>query len=60
MYGDDEAWININTLAVFHGKLPSRALGLVIEWASMHKDELQRDWELVSRQERPAKIAPLD
>jgi len=36
-YGDDEAWININTLAVFSGNLPGRALGLVIEWASMHQ-----------------------
>jgi uncharacterized protein DUF4160 len=34
-YGEDEAWININTLAVFSGSLPARALGLVIEWASM-------------------------
>jgi hypothetical protein len=30
-YGDDEAWININTLAVFSGSLPGRALGLVTE-----------------------------
>ena len=31
LYGNDEAWININTLGVFQGSLPSRALGLVIE-----------------------------
>jgi hypothetical protein len=31
-YGDYEALININTLAVISGKLPPRALGLVIEW----------------------------
>jgi hypothetical protein len=58
-YGDDEAWININTLAIFSGSLPSRALGLVIEWASMHQDELRHDWELARKQQKPEKIKPL-
>jgi hypothetical protein len=43
VYGNGEAWININTLAVFYGNLPSRALGMVIEWASLHQDELRRN-----------------
>ncbi len=59
LYGDDEAWININTLAIFSGSLPSRALGLVIEWASMHQDELPYDWELARKQQKPEKIKPL-
>jgi len=59
VYGDDEAWININTLAVFSGGLPSRALGLVVEWASMHQGELQRDWELARKQAKLEKIEPL-
>ena len=59
-YGDDEAWININTLAVFSGSLPARALGLVIEWASMRQDELRNDWELAKNQQRPEKIKPLN
>ena len=58
-YGDDEAWININTLAVFSGSLPARALGLVIEWASMRQDELRNDWELAKNQQKPEKIKPL-
>ncbi len=58
-YGDDEAWININTLAVFSGSLPARALGLVIEWASMRQDELRHDWGLVKNQQKPEKIMPL-
>jgi hypothetical protein len=57
--GEDEAWININTLAIFSGSLPSRALGLVIEWASMHQDELRHDWELARKQQKPEKIKPL-
>lgn len=58
-YGDDEALININTLAIFSGSLPGRALGMVVEWASMHKDELLHDWELAKKQQQPEKIKPL-
>jgi len=58
-YGDDEAWISINTLAVFHGNLPSRALGMVIEWASLHQGELRRNWELTENAQKPEKIMPL-
>jgi hypothetical protein len=58
-YGDDEAWININTLAVFHGSLSSRTLGMVIEWASLHREELLHDWELARKQKKPEKIQPL-
>jgi hypothetical protein len=58
-YGDDEVLVNINTLAVFHGSLPARALGLVIEWASQHQAELRNDWEQVRRQQAPEKIAAL-
>jgi len=39
-YGDFSAEISINELNLISGKLPSRALGLVIEWASMHQSEL--------------------
>ena len=58
-YGDDEVWININTLAVIHGSLSARTLGMVIEWASMHQDDLRRDWELARKQQKPKKIQPL-
>ena len=58
-YGSDEAWITVNTLAVFHGNLPSRALGMVIEWASLHQDELRRNWALMAEEAKPKKIAPL-
>lgn len=58
-YGEEEVWISINTLAVFYGGLPSRALGMVIEWASLHQDELRRNWELAGNAQKPEKIAPL-
>ena len=38
---------------------PSRALGMVIEWASLHQDELRRNWALMGEEAKPKKIAPL-
>jgi hypothetical protein len=28
-----------------NGSLPPKALGLVVEWASLHQDELMQNWE---------------
>ena len=42
IYGSDEAQIAIGNLALLRGKLPPRALGLVMEWAELHHDELSR------------------
>ncbi len=58
-YGDDEVLISIETLAVVSGWLPARAMGLVIEWASLHKDELRKNWEKVYNHQKPDKIEPL-
>ena len=60
IYGDGEALIDTRTLSVLQGRLPRRALALVLEWASQHRDELLEDWER-ARQGLPlAPIAPLD
>lgn len=40
-YGEHQAIVSIDTLAVIAGKLPPRAMGLVTEWASLHQDELR-------------------
>jgi hypothetical protein len=58
-YGEFETLININTLAIVSGNLPPRALGLVIEWAALHQDELNRLWDRARNQEPLSKIAPL-
>jgi hypothetical protein len=58
-YGEDEALIDIRTLEVIGGKLPRRALLLVLEWAQDHRPELLEDWELCVRKQSPKKIAPL-
>ena len=39
-YGEHKVEVDIQTLSVLAGKFPPRALGLVIDWASRHQDEL--------------------
>jgi hypothetical protein len=60
LYGEYEALINIRTLEVIRGKLPRRALTLVLEWASLHREELMEDWKLCESLQQPKKIDPLD
>jgi hypothetical protein len=45
-YGGDEVEIDINTLDVLRGEMKRRALGLVLEWAQQHREELLADWTL--------------
>ena len=52
--------IDIRSLSVFAGQLPPRALGLVIEWATLHQQELFADWEKARAQQELRKIAPLE
>jgi len=42
------------------GKLPRRALSLVVKWAGMHRAELLKDWDLACRSLPLASIAPLE
>jgi hypothetical protein len=58
-YGRHRAAIEIGSLRMLDGELPPRALGLVVEWASQHSEELMRNWE-EARNSRPLqKIDPL-
>ena len=59
-YGEFRAVIDIRTLSVIEGKLPRRALELILDWAELHQTELLEDWELCQRNEPPATIAPLE
>jgi len=58
-YAEHEALIEIETMAVIAGDLPSRALGLVVEWASMHRGELREAWKRARNLEPLGKIEPL-
>jgi len=58
-YGKDGVAIEINSFQVLGGRIPPRALGLVMEWASQHQKELLSDWELARKNRPPKIIAPL-
>jgi len=58
-YNDFRAIISINDLSLTEGKLPPRVLGLVIEWAGLHKDELLENWNMVKETGKWFKIEPL-
>jgi hypothetical protein len=59
-YGGDVALIDIRNLSVFSGRLPPRVIGLLIEWATLHQEELFVDWERARAQQELLKIAPLE
>jgi hypothetical protein len=59
-YGSDAAKIDINTLEIQEGTHRRRTLGLVIEWAEEHREELLENWRLAEAH-RPLNASdPLD
>ena len=54
------ALVDIQFLRLIEGRLSPRALGMVIEWATIHQAELQENWQRARRQEPLQKIAPLE
>ena len=59
VYGEFEVKVAIRRLEVLDGRFPSRALGLTIEWAAQHQEELLVDWELASTRQQLRRIEPL-
>ena len=60
LYAEYEALINIHTLEVIKGKMPRRALTLILEWASIYRVELLEDWSLCETNQSLKKISPLE
>lgn len=58
-YGEYSASIAIGNLSLLEGDVPSRILGYVVEWASMHKQELIADWDMIQATGKYLKIQPL-
>ncbi len=52
--------ISIHDLALLSGKLPPKVLGLVMEWASQHQQELLSDWKLAEQLQPLKSIQPLE
>lgn len=59
VYGNHSAAISIESFKVLEGSLPPRILGLVVEWASEHRDELNENWERREKSLGLKKIKPL-
>jgi len=58
-YGEEQALVDIRHLSLFAGELSPRALGLVIEWATLHQRELLENWHRADGQKPLEKIEPL-
>ena len=58
-YGSDKVEIDLKSLAVLKGYLPPRVLGMVIEWAELHQQELIANWESMRSGKHYKKIEPL-
>ena len=59
-YGEYEAKVNIESGEIIDGDLPNRAKKLILEWWSLHKEELAEDWALAQARSPLKKIAPLE
>ena len=60
VYKDHEALFSIDTLEMFRGELPRRAVPLVLEWALAHRDELRTGWALAQSGRTLLPVPPLE
>jgi hypothetical protein len=58
-YQDAAAVFAIEPVECFGGGLPRTQQRLVKAWAEIHREELQRDWNLLQSGQPPFKIEPL-
>ena len=56
IYGEYVAAISINNFKVLEGDLPTKAVSLVLEWMSIHKEELLTMWNTQNFKQ----LAPLE
>jgi hypothetical protein len=59
-YAEQKAIVGIESPTLLEGELSPRALGLVMEWAAAHRQELLEDWNLARQQQPLKRIAPLE
>jgi hypothetical protein len=59
IYGEFEAEMGFDGPRLLKGSLPPRALGMAIEWATLHPDELRAAWELAKAGLPVGRIEPL-
>ena len=59
VYNEYEALFEIETLEIYRGYLPSRINGLVLEWATLHQQELMVNWIMAQKGKPVQPISPL-
>ena len=58
-YAGQVVVLDIASLAVLRGDLTGRALGLVVEWARLHRGELEANWSRARQTEPLLPVEPL-
>ncbi|TRX00682.1 DUF4160 domain-containing protein [Candidatus Methylobacter oryzae] len=58
-YNEFKASISIENLGLIEGKLPPRAMSLVVEWAQEHQADLLDNWKSIKETGNYHKIEPL-
>lgn len=59
VYGEFKASISILSSELLGGSLPPQALRLVKRWASLHREELLKNWDLAEQERGLESIDPL-
>lgn len=59
-YGGHAATFAVDEYRLLEGKLPPRVLGLVSEWAALHREELIENWQRARQHEVLVSISPLE
>jgi hypothetical protein len=60
IYSGNEAQVGIEPIIILEGKLPNRAISMVIEWAALHQRELLDNWHRLRNDQPIQKIQPLE
>jgi hypothetical protein len=59
VYGEHEISVEVES-GTIHGEFPARARRLVLEWASLHRQELIENWQLARQGQPLNRVAPLE
>lgn len=59
-YAGEAVAVEIDTLRVMFGRLPRRALAMVLEWAADRREALRKAWALAEGHRPLEPISPLE
>ena len=59
-YNEFKASIDINSLEISEGSLPTKQAKMVLGWSALHQEALLANWKLAENGETLFKIKPLE